>query len=109
MTKALKFLTVGLWILILTIWIGDLWVGIPTDVSDDVTRGIVEPMRTDMDNAIQTRRTISVLILIPALTVFGLIIYGIQKKKNQLRMMNLKIGVMRKMIIMKNTGLQKIR
>ena len=84
MTKALKFLTVGLWILILTIWIGVLWVGIPTDVSDDVTRGIVEPMRTDMDNAIQTRRTISFLILIPALTVFGLIIYGIQKKKNHL-------------------------
>ncbi|MBB6460060.1 hypothetical protein [Flammeovirga kamogawensis] len=84
MIKALKFLTIGLWILILTIWIGDLWIGIRTDVSDDVTRGIVEPMRTDMDNAIQTRRTLSVLILIPALTIFGLIIYGIQKKKNHL-------------------------
>jgi len=81
MIKTLKFLTVGLWILILIIWIGDLWVGIPTDVSDDVTRGLVEPIRTDMDNAIQTRRTISILILIPALTIFGMIIYGIQKNK----------------------------
>lgn len=84
MTGVLKFLTIGLWILILTIWIGDLWVGIPTDVSDDVTRGIVEPMRADMDNAIQARRTVSILILIPALTVFGLIICAIRQKKNHL-------------------------
>lgn len=39
MTRVLKFLTVGLWVLILTIWIGSLWVGIPVDVADDVTRG----------------------------------------------------------------------
>jgi hypothetical protein len=84
MTGVLKFLTVGLWILILMIWIGDLWVGIPTDVSDDVTKGIVEPMKTDIDNAIQTRRIISALILIPALTVFGLIIHSIRKRKNRL-------------------------
>lgn len=84
MTKVIKFLTVGFWILILMIWIGDLLVGIPTDVSDDVTRGIVEPMRADMDNAILIRRTISVLILIPALAVFSLIIYSIRKRKNRL-------------------------
>jgi hypothetical protein len=84
MTRVLKFLTVGIWILILMIWVGDLWVGIPTDVSDDVTKGIVEPIRTDIDNSIQIRRTISALILIPALTVFGLIIYSIRKRKNRL-------------------------
>ena len=84
MTGVLKFLTVGLWILILIIWVGDLWVGIPIDVSDDITRGIVEPMRVNMDNAVQARRTISVLILIPALAIFGLIIYGIRQRKNHL-------------------------
>ena len=84
MKGVLKFLTVGLWILILMIWFGDLLVGIPTDVSDDVTKGIVEPIRTDIDNSIQIRRTISALILVPALTVFGLIIYSIRKRKNRL-------------------------
>ena len=84
MTGTLKFLTVGLWILILIIWIGNLWVGIPVDVSDDVSSGLVQPMRTDMDNAILNRRLISILILLPALTVFGLIIYGIRQKKNNL-------------------------
>ena len=84
MTGVLKFLTVGLWILILIIWIGNLWVGIPVDVSDDVSNGIIQPLRVDMDNSIQIRRLISILIFLPALTVFGLIIYGIRKKKNNL-------------------------
>ena len=84
MTGILKFLTVGLWILILIIWIGDLWVGIPTDVSDDVTKGIVVPMQSNIENTVKTRRLISTLILIPALTVFGLIIHSIRKRKNRL-------------------------
>ena len=84
MTGILKFLTVGLWILILIIWIGDLWVGIPTDVSDDVTKGIVEPMKSNIESTVKTRRLISTLILIPALTVFGLIIHSIRKRKNRL-------------------------
>ena len=84
MTGILKFLTVGLWILILIIWIGVLWVGIPTDVSDDVTKGIVEPMQSNIESAVKTRRLISTLILIPALTVFGLIIHSIRKRKNRL-------------------------
>ena len=84
MTGILKFLTVGLWILILIIWIGDLWVGIPTDVSDDVTKGIVVPMQSNIENTVKTRRLISTLILIPALTVFGLIIHSIRTRKNRL-------------------------
>ncbi|WP_044213605.1 hypothetical protein [Flammeovirga sp. OC4] len=84
MTKALKILIVGLWILILTIWGGVIWLGIPMDISDDVTRGIVEPMRTDIDDVIQKRRIISILFLIPALTVFEFLIYGILKNKDHL-------------------------
>ncbi len=84
MTGVLKFLTVGLWILILTIWIGDLWVGIPVSVSDDVTKGLVEAMDADVDNAIQARRTKSALLLIPALMIFGVVVHGIKKKKDHL-------------------------
>ena len=80
----LKFLTVGLWILILTIWIGDLWVGIPVSVSDDVTKGLVEAMDADVDNAIQARRIKSVLILIPALAILGSVIHGIRQKNDHL-------------------------
>ena len=65
-------------------WIANLWIGIPTDVTDNVTQGIVEPMETEINNAIQTERTISTLFLIPALTVFGIIIYSIKKQKNRL-------------------------
>ena len=84
MTGILKFLTVGLWIVILTVWIGILWVGIPVDVSDDVTRGIVEPTSEHMQEAVSTRRTNTALLLIPALAVFGLVIYGIRKNNNRL-------------------------
>ena len=84
MTGILKILTIGLWVLILMIWIGDLWLGIPTNVSDDVTRGIVEPMQSNIESAVKTRRLISTLILIPALTIFGLIVHSIRKRKNRL-------------------------
>ena len=99
MAGILKFLTVGLWILILMIWIGDLWVGIPTSVSDDVCEGIIQPMQTDIDNAVQTRRIISVLILIPALSVFGLIIHSIRKRKNRLFYIGMIITIIPLLII----------
>ena len=84
MTGVLKILTVGLWSVILIIWMGGLWVGIPADVADDVTKGIVEPMAPEIDRAIQKRRALSALILIPALTVFGLIVYAIKQQKDRL-------------------------
>lgn len=84
MAGVLKFLTVGLWILILSIWIGDLWVGIPVSVSDDVTKGLVEAMDADVDNAIRARRTVSAFLLIPTLMIFGLVVHGIRKKNDHL-------------------------
>src|SRR6056297_417406 len=84
MTGILKFLTVGLWIVILTVRIGVLWVGIPVDVSDDVTRGIVESATEHMKDATTTRRINTTLALIPALIIFGLVIYGIRKMNNRL-------------------------
>lgn len=84
MMGVLKFLTVGLWILILAIWIGNLWVGIPVSVADDITKGLVEAMDADVDDAIRARRTLSALLLIPALMIFGLVVHGIVQKKDHL-------------------------
>lgn len=56
MTRILKLLTVGLWVLMFAIWIGDLWMGIPMDVSDDVTQRNVELRQSEMERVIQIRR-----------------------------------------------------
>ncbi len=84
MTRVLKFLTVGIWILIFIIWLGVMFFGIPAEVSDEVAQGVIEPTKSDIEKVIQTRRTWSALILIPALAVFGLIIYSIRKRKHRL-------------------------
>ena len=47
-------------------------------------RGIIEPMQSNIESTVKTRRLISTLILIPVLTVFGLIIHSIRKRKNRL-------------------------
>lgn len=74
MTGILKFLTIGLWILILTLWIGDLKVGIPVYVSDYVTSGIVEPTSEHSEEVTTTRRALTALALIPVLVIFGVVI-----------------------------------
>jgi len=40
MTKTLEIATVGLWIIILIIWTGNLFLGISAEVSDNVTEEV---------------------------------------------------------------------
>jgi Na+/H+ antiporter NhaC len=84
MTRTLKIATVGLWIIILIIWTGNLFLGISAEVSDNVTEGIVEPIQEFIQSEILQRQLISILFLIPMLIIFGLIIKAIRTKNNYL-------------------------
>lgn len=84
MTGILKIFTLILWFLILGIWIGDLWLGIPADVADEVTEGNVQPMPDAINRMIHEKRLKSSLFLIPAAAVFSLILYSILKRNNRL-------------------------
>jgi hypothetical protein len=84
MTRTLKITTVGLWIIILIIWTGNLFLGISAEVSDNVTEGIVEPIQESIHSEILQRQLISILFLIPMLIVFGLIVKAIRTKNNYL-------------------------
>lgn len=82
--KVLKYYTICLWILILGIWVGNIWLGIPASVSDDVSEGKVTPLSEEIHQTIANRRLLSLLFLIPALGLFGLILHTIKSEKHQL-------------------------
>ena len=80
----LQILTIIIWGLILIIWFGDIWLGIPANVGDDVCEGRVSALASDIESAILNRRIISILCLFPALTFFGMILFSIVKNKVRL-------------------------
>ena len=84
MKRLLQILTIIIWGLILIIWFGDIWLGIPASVGDDVCEGRVSALASDIESAILNRRIISILCLFPALTFFGMIIFSIVKNKVRL-------------------------
>ena len=61
MKRLLQILTIIIWGLILIIWFGDIWLGIPASVEDDVCEGRVSALDLDIESTTLNRIIISIL------------------------------------------------
>lgn len=59
-------------------------IGIPADVVDDVTRGIVQPMPSDINAEIQSRRTYIFTGILASIFILYMIFYSVKKNNKKL-------------------------